>query len=79
MSTQEDRSTDDVYDDLKDYLAEAAAEGAHRTKSKFIARKIDSSAKQVGNLMARLEDEAEDIAIDRIGRSSGVTWEVRRS
>lgn len=76
MST---RPTDEVYGDLKDYLAEAVADGAHRTKSKFIARKIDSSAKQVGWLMPRLEDEADDFVVNRIAYSTGTTWEVRRA
>lgn len=47
-------------------------------KSRFIAREIDLSAKEIGAMMARLQDEPVGLTIEKWGYTNGTTWRIRR-
>jgi hypothetical protein len=47
-------------------------------KSRFIARDIDLSAKEVGAMLTRLQDEPVGVRIEKWGYTNGTTWRVKR-
>lgn len=59
-----------------DYLHESAERGERYFRSKNIAAAIDLSAKQVGVRLPRLADRAEELDIEKWGRSRSTTWRV---
>ncbi len=61
------------------YLRERAASGHEYFRSRQIADALDLSAKQVGARLGRIADTADDIDIERWGRSKSTTWRVRSS
>lgn len=75
------RETSDVRDDLHALLKRRAEEsnGVVYLQSKAICDDLDSSSKQVGNLIRSLADEDPkgELDVSKWGRTSGITWEVR--
>ncbi|NHN42051.1 hypothetical protein G9C85_10480 [Halorubellus sp. JP-L1] len=79
MSATTQPSTDDAPSKearLKDYLAEKAADGEMYFKSKFIADEVGLSPKEIGALMVKLTDAAEDLEIEKWSYTSATTWRV---
>ncbi len=69
--TQESKETR-----LKQYLNQRAADGELYFKSKFIADDVGLSAKEIGALMVKLSDSAEDLEIEKWSYTSATTWRV---
>ncbi|ADJ14249.1 hypothetical protein C497_02652 [Halalkalicoccus jeotgali B3] len=61
---------------LKQYLNSRAADGELYFKSKFIADDVGLSAKEIGALMVKLSDSAEDLEIEKWSYTSATTWRV---
>ncbi|MDL5362356.1 hypothetical protein [Halalkalicoccus sp. NIPERK01] len=61
---------------LKQYLNQRAAGGELYFKSKFIADDVGLSAKEIGALMVKLSDSAEDLRIEKWSYTSATTWRV---
>jgi len=59
-----------------DYLHKSAQRGERYFRSKNIAAAIDLSAKQVGARLPRLADRADELDIEKWGRSRSTTWRV---
>lgn len=67
--TEEDRR-------IRDYLLDSATQGKRYFRSRAIAEALGLSAKQVGARLPKLADEAEDVDIEKWGRSRSTTWKV---
>lgn len=61
---------------LAGYLRERAADGEFYFKSKFVADDLDLTPSQVGRLVARLEDDADGLDIERWSYTNATTWRV---
>ena len=61
---------------LKRYLNERASDGELYFKSKFIADEVDLSPKEIGALMVKLCDSADDLNIEKWSYTSATTWRV---
>lgn len=61
---------------LKQYLNQRAADGELYFKSKFIADDVGLSAKEIGALMVKLSDTAEEFEIEKWSYTSATTWRV---
>lgn len=62
---------------LLSYL-DSEIDGETYLKSRFVAREIDLSAKEIGAMMARLQDESVGLTIEKWGYTNGTTWRIRR-
>lgn len=58
------------------YLDEEVTEETY-LNSRFIAREIDLSAKEVGSMLAKLQDEPVGVTIEKWGYTNGTTWRIR--
>ncbi|MFT4946490.1 MAG: hypothetical protein ACI8TL_000726 [Natronomonas sp.] len=47
-------------------------------KSRFVAREIDLSAKEIGAMMSRLQDEPVGLTVEKWSYTNGTTWRVTR-
>ncbi|MHB9287816.1 hypothetical protein ACKVMT_12355 [Halobacteriales archaeon Cl-PHB] len=63
-------------DRLKAYLTQKAADGEMYFKSKFIADEVGLSPKEIGALMVKLKDSAQDIEVEKWSYTSATTWRV---
>jgi hypothetical protein len=61
---------------LTAYLREKAEDGEMYFKSKFIADEVGLSAKEIGALMVKLTDAAEELEIEKWSYTSATTWRV---
>jgi DNA-binding Lrp family transcriptional regulator len=61
------------------YLTERVARGERYFRAKNIAEQIGLSAKQVGSRLPRLEEEAEDVDIEKWSRARSTTWRIEPS
>jgi len=61
------------------YLRESVERGEQYFRAKNIASSIGLSAKQVGSRLPKLSEEAEDVDIEKWGRSRSTTWRVERA
>lgn len=61
---------------LRQYLHERAAAGDRYFKSKFIAKDIELSPKEIGALIVRLQDTASDLSIEPWSYTGATTWYV---
>jgi hypothetical protein len=61
---------------LKRYLNERAADGELYFKSKFISDEVGLSPKEIGALMVKLSDSADDLEIEKWSYTSATTWRV---
>jgi len=67
---------DDTEKRILEYLRESARGGERYFRSKNIAAALELSAKQVGSRLPRLAEEADDVDIEKWGRSRSTTWRV---
>ncbi len=67
---------DDTEKRILEYLRESASGGERYFRSKNIAAALELSAKQVGSRLPRLAEEADDVDIEKWGRSRSTTWRV---
>lgn len=81
-----DYSEDDTQVDLSeedrqilDYLREQVSRGESYFRSKNIANHIGLSSKQVGARLPKLDEETDDVEIEKWGRARSTTWRVTRS
>jgi DNA-binding Lrp family transcriptional regulator len=61
------------------YLTERVARGERYFRAKNIAEQIGLSAKQVGSRLPKLEEEAEDVDIEKWSRARSTTWRIEPS
>ena len=61
---------------LREYLRERAAAGDRYFKSKFIAKEIELSPKEIGALIVRLQESATDLSIEPWSYTGATTWYV---
>lgn len=64
---------------ILDYLRESAARGESYFRSKNIAEQLGLSPKQVGVRLPKLDEETDDVEIEKWGRARSTTWRVTRS
>jgi DNA-binding Lrp family transcriptional regulator len=64
---------------ILEYLRESVARGESYFRSKNIAEQLELSAKQVGTRLPKLDEESEDVEIEKWGRARSTTWRVTRS
>ncbi|WP_254864289.1 DUF7123 family protein [Halovivax gelatinilyticus] len=76
MSTTASPSTDTKKRRLKQYLHERAADGEMYFKGKFIADDVGLSPKEIGALMVRLSESADDLKVEKWSYTSATTWRV---
>ncbi len=58
------------------YLSQGIEKGKHYFKSKYIARELGLSSKEVGTNMAILSEICQELAIIRWSYSNSTTWMV---
>jgi DNA-binding Lrp family transcriptional regulator len=61
---------------ILDFLRDSVASGESYLRSRTIAEHLGLSSKQVGARLQRIDEEAEDIEIEKWGRSRSTTWRV---
>ena len=62
---------------LRRYLREKATDGELYFKSKFIADEVGLSPKEIGALMVKLSESAQDLEIEKWSYTSATTWRVQ--
>lgn len=65
--------------EILDYLRESVARGEQYVRSKTIAEQLGLSSKQVGARLPKLDEESEDVEIEKWGRARSTTWRVTRA
>ncbi len=58
------------------YLRESASGGEGYFRAKEVAESLGLTAKQVGVRLPRLAEKAEEVDIEKWGRSRSTTWRV---
>ena len=61
------------------YLRESVERGERYFRAKNIAAHLGLSAKQVGVRMPHLAEKADEVEIEKWGRSRSTTWRVERA
>ena len=61
------------------YLTERVARGERYFRAKNIADQIGLTAKQVGARLPRLDEETDDVDIEKWSRARSTTWRVTPS
>jgi hypothetical protein len=61
------------------YLRERVEGGDRYFRAKNIASSIGLTAKQVGSRLPHLSEKADDVDIEKWGRSRSTTWRVERA
>lgn len=64
---------------ILDYLRESVSRGEQYIRSKTIANQLGLSSKQVGARLPRLDEQSDDVEIEKWGRARSTTWRVTRS
>jgi len=78
MSATAEPSTQDLSKEerLQRYLEREADDGELYFKSKFIADEVGLSPKEIGALMVKLKESAEDLEIEKWSYTSATTWRI---
>ncbi|WOF16082.1 hypothetical protein F1737_04860 [Methanoplanus sp. FWC-SCC4] len=78
MSTKEDMQTEytSTQNRIVYYLKSGIEMGKHYFKSKYIAKDLGLSSKEVGTNLAILADICEELEISRWSYSNSTTWRV---
>jgi DNA-binding Lrp family transcriptional regulator len=63
---------------ILDYLREQVARGESYFRSRNIAEQLGLSSKQVGARLPKLDEETDDVEIEKWGRARSTTWRVTR-
>jgi len=61
---------------LKEYLLERAEDGEMYFKGKFIAEDVELSPKEIGALMVKLRDSAQELTVEKWSYTGATTWRV---
>jgi len=61
---------------LRRYLRQKIDDGEMYFKSKFIADEVELSPKEIGALMVKLSDSAEELSVEKWSYTSATTWRV---
>jgi len=64
---------------ILEYLRDSITRGEQYFRSKNIANQLGLSAKQVGSRLPKLDEETDDVEIEKWGRARSTTWRVSRS
>jgi DNA-binding Lrp family transcriptional regulator len=64
---------------ILDYLRNSVSRGQSYFRAKNIADQLGLSSKQVGARLPRLAEEADEVDIEKWGRSRSTTWRVTLS
>lgn len=75
-TTQPSTTVESKEERLKQYLNQRASGGELYFKGKFIADEVDLSPKEIGALMVKLRDSADDLNIEKWSYTSATTWRV---
>lgn len=70
--------TDGTRDTVRAYLKRLARDEPVHVRAREIAAEFDGSAKAVAYYLAELEDEMDDLTVERWGRSNSITWKITR-
>ena len=65
--------------EILDYLRESVSRGEQYIRSKTIAKQLGLSSKQVGARLPKLNEESDDVEIEKWGRARSTTWRITRS
>ncbi|WP_302084009.1 DUF7123 family protein [Salinibaculum rarum] len=71
--------TDEKLAHLRDYLLDEITDGEQYIKGKFIADDVGLSAKEIGQLLLRLQDECSTLEVEKWSYTSATTWRIARS
>jgi hypothetical protein len=73
--------TDDLSKEerLTRYLREKIDQGEMYFKSKFIADDVELSPKEIGALMVKLSESAEELSVEKWSYTSATTWRVEHA
>ncbi|MDY6932578.1 MAG: hypothetical protein SVJ22_11775 [Halobacteriota archaeon] len=71
-------STDEnsIRDTIRVYLLDGLKKGRRYFKSKYIAKDLGLSSKEVGTNLGILSEECEELNIEKWGYSKSTTWKV---
>jgi DNA-binding Lrp family transcriptional regulator len=64
---------------ILDHLRESVSRGESYFRSKNIAQQLGLSSKQVGARLPKLDEESDEVEIEKWGRARSTTWRVTRS
>lgn len=78
MSATTEPATECKESRLRNYLRQRAEDGEVYIKSKFIADDVGLSPKEIGALMVKLCDSAQELEIEKWSYTSATTWRVSR-
>ncbi|PSQ28899.1 hypothetical protein BRD06_03590 [Halobacteriales archaeon QS_9_67_15] len=65
--------------EILDYLRDSVSRGQSYFRAKHIAEQIGLSSKQVGARLPKLDEESDDVEIEKWGRARSTTWRVTLS
>ncbi|WP_299274453.1 DUF7123 family protein [Halovenus sp.] len=65
--------------EILDYLRESVSRGEQYLRSKTIAKQLGLSSKQVGARLPKLDEQSDDVEIEKWGRARSTTWRVTQS
>jgi DNA-binding Lrp family transcriptional regulator len=61
---------------ILEYLRDSVSRGESYFRSKTIAKQLGLSSKQVGARLPKLDEETDEVEIEKWGRSRSTTWRV---
>ena len=65
--------------EILNYLRDSVSRGQSYFRAKNIAEQIGLSSKQVGARLPKLDEESDDVKIEKWGRARSTTWRVTLS
>lgn len=65
--------------EILDYLRDSVSRGEQYIRSKTIAKQLGLSSKQVGARLPKLDEQSDDVEIEKWGRARSTTWRVTQS
>ena len=65
--------------EILDYLRQSVSRGEQYLRSKTIAKQLGLSSKQVGARLPKLDEQSDDVEIEKWGRARSTTWRVTQS
>lgn len=65
--------------EILDYLRESVSRGEQYVRSKTIAEQLGLSSKQVGARLPKLDEESDDVEIEKWGRARSTTWRITQA
>jgi DNA-binding Lrp family transcriptional regulator len=65
--------------EILDYLRDSVSRGQSYFRAKNIAEQIGLTSKQVGARLPKLDEESDEVEIEKWGRARSTTWRVTLS